>query len=66
MADVQIAIRLGRKARADFRGIDRAFCLVRRIAWASCPFFACVFILGQIAIDNAANKVGGGRYGCFF
>ena len=66
MADVQISIGLGRKACADFGDIHRASGLVCCIARAACPMLIGEFIFGQIAVDNAANKIGGGRCRCFF
>jgi hypothetical protein len=56
---VQVAVGLGREARADFRGVHRAGALVGRVAGAAGPAVACMRALGQVGFDDLAQEVAG-------
>jgi hypothetical protein len=60
VADVQVAVRLGRKAGADARRIERRRRVVRRVAGRSGEAPAGVGALGEVALDDVAQEVAGG------
>ena len=57
VADVQVAIRLGREAGADFGRVGLASGLMRRVARAACPFTAGVGAVGEVVLDDLAQEV---------
>ena len=66
VAEVQVAVGLGRKARADFRRIGRRAGVRRSEARAPAPGACGVFAARQVGVDDVANEVGdvrGGRAG---
>ena len=65
VADVQIAVRLGRKARPDARRIGRRRGVVGGIARRSGETARAVGALGEVALDDLAQKVAAGRCGFF-
>src|SRR5690606_22370790 len=60
MADVQIAVGLGRKPRADARTVDFAPLLHAGGPWAARPALVVVASLGEVAFDDRAKKIGRG------
>ena len=57
VADVQIAVRLRREARAYLGRVGLATCLLRGIAWRTAPAAAGVGALFDVALDNVADEV---------
>jgi hypothetical protein len=58
VADVQVAVRLGRKARADFRRVGLPRLLLRAGAGRAAPVPAGEFPRRQIGLDDVADEVG--------
>ena len=54
VADVQVAVWLGREAGADFGGVGLASGLVRRVARAARPAAAGVGAVGEVVLDDLA------------
>ena len=73
VSHVQVAIGLGRKARAYARRIGHACCMVGGVAGRAAPVAAGIGSLGQIVLDDLAQEIagagwfgvagGGGRWG---
>src|SRR5690606_4445380 len=61
VADVQVAVGLGREAGADARRIGQAGLVVRAVARAAAPAAAVVGALGEVGLDDVAQEVAGGR-----
>jgi hypothetical protein len=59
MADVQIAIGLGREAGANFGCVNFSCGLVRGIAGGACPFAFGIRALREIGFDDLTQKVAG-------
>ena len=59
VADVQVAIGLGREAGADFGGVQLASGLMRRVARAAGPAAAGVGAVGEVVLDDLAQEVAG-------
>jgi len=57
MADVQVAIGLGRKAQADLGGVRLADGVMGGVAGAAAPFAGSVGALGQVFFDDLAQKI---------
>ena len=58
VAEMQIAVRLGRKARADFCGVGRSRVLHRSRAGQACPVTSSVFAGGEVGVDDIADEIG--------
>jgi hypothetical protein len=63
MAEVQIAVRLRRKTRADLRRVERAGELLCGRAGATRPSARRVPAGGEIGFDDVADEVGAGECG---
>src|SRR6185312_9157910 len=59
VADVQVAVGLGREARADFGGVVWAGGVVRRVAGAAAPVPHAIGAFGQVLLDDLAQEVAG-------
>ena len=59
VADVQVAVGLGREAGADFGGIGLTRSLVCRVARAASPAAAGVGASGEVMLDDLAQEVAG-------
>ena len=59
VADVQVAVGLGRKAGADFGGVALALGMVSGIARAAAPAAAGVGAGSQVVLDDLAQEVAG-------
>ena len=59
VAEMQIAVWLRRKARADFGGVRRSACLLHRSARCATPLAGCKRARRQVGIDDIADEVGG-------
>ena len=57
MADVQIAIGLGRKTSANFGGVGRAGGMMQSITRRACPFALRVGSLSQIGLNDLTQKI---------
>ena len=57
VADVQVAIRLGREAGADFCGVQLTSGLVRGVARAARPAAGGVGAVGEVVLDDLAQEV---------
>ncbi|MEY4537605.1 MAG: hypothetical protein RL171_1756 [Pseudomonadota bacterium] len=64
VADVQVAVGLGREAGADFGGVGLASGLVRGVARAARPAAAGVGAGGEVMLDDLAQEVAG--FDCIF
>jgi hypothetical protein len=63
VADVQVAVGLGREAGADARRVDRRHRMVRRITGRAGKATVGVGALGEVAFDDAAQEVAAGAGG---
>ena len=65
MADVQVAVGLGRKAQPHRRWVGRTLGVMRCIAWRAAPLPLRIDPVLQFALDQRAQEVGGfdGRVG---
>ena len=57
MADVQVAVRLGRKTRPNPRRVKRTSRLHVCIAGVACPSFAGKSLRREIGLNNVAQKI---------
>ncbi len=63
VAEVQVAVGLGRKARADFRRIGRRAGVGRREAGAPAPGARRILAAGEVGVDGVADEIGEVRSG---
>ena len=64
MADMQVAIGLGRKTGANTRRILGRILLHRCRTGFSGPFFGLVTVIAQVVFDDGAQEIGGGNLWC--
>jgi hypothetical protein len=63
MAEVQVAVRFGRKTRADAGRVERSGELLRRRSGATRPAAQRVLAGGEVGFDEVADEVGAGECG---
>jgi hypothetical protein len=62
VAEVQVAVRLGRKAGADLRRVERAGGVVGSGAGLAGPAALGVLAGGEVGFDDVADEIGGGGF----
>jgi hypothetical protein len=63
VAEMQVAVRLGRKAGADLGRIERPGGVVGRAAGVTGPVALRVLAGGEVGLDDVPDEIGGGRRG---
>ncbi|MDT4834214.1 hypothetical protein FQZ97_678480 [compost metagenome] len=68
VADVQVAVGLGRKAHAHLGGVGHALGVVGGVARGTAPGAACVGTLCEVVLDHVAQEIArcSGRFGAAF
>jgi hypothetical protein len=58
VAEVQVAVRLGREARADFRRVERPSGVVGRGTGLPRPMALCMLAGSEVGFDDVSYKIG--------